>query len=708
MGNFGYEYYIINWDDARRDIRLNAYSLLLLIEQMKQVAQNHNDDQQFVIVGASMGGIIARYTLNYMESSHYQNDDYEPFFVEAHDPYTAPFLNLHPTFPTDWERYVNNKDRMHNCRLYISVDAPHQGASIPIAYQYLFRQGQSVYKFLQARRMSKAKTGYLLKMLDGKSPRQLLKYWVPPKNSGGFNNNEYFPNPSHTSLFAQMRSFDGGEMPQFCKTIGLSDGAMDGSHNQNAHTGEARPPNDMMVDIDAQLQVQILWVKMPLVDIKMRLNTNPELVFGKVVDINISRTEYALEVFWFGVRFKTFHSHVINVVKNVQNMHSYSTAAGGTNNVISKSIKNSQNTALDRFLWRKLLGAIGFHASGELSSNGLDVCFVPLESALDYTGGSLPYGNNMLNTGNSNLGYLLSHTPFDVIAGEVHTKLNNTSNLKNLKNFEHGDIRNENDLVFNLTETAAPGWENAPALPNGEPDENAKYAFYTCANQNKYGAKRTWLSMEIGDEELYLENAYLPYSATYSAEYDIKVNISNPNYKYTTTPTTNDMKKGIFSKDQNYDVINSGSAFFQFDAGNSPSLPIVNRGVSGETSLNGTYNLHEEPFEICCQASLATRNATEWNKTPTPTYELLVFPNPTYQSHSVHIKSTLPSQAQEVTVKLISVLGREIYQATIPKEAGEENFQHTVNLFDIELTTGVYVLTLQAVDKLLTKKLIIR
>jgi hypothetical protein len=704
MGNFGYEYYIINWNDARRDIRLNSYSLLLLIEQMKQDAQNNGDDQQFVIVGASMGGIISRYTLNYMESSHYQNDDYEPFFVEASDPYTAPFLSMHPTFPTDWQRYVNNKDRLHNCRLFISVDVPHQGAAIPIAYQYLFRQGEHVYKYINALRMSKAKMLYTFSMLDGKSPRQLLKYWVPAKVYSGFNNSQYGPNPSHASLYNQMKSFDGGEMPRFCKTIGLSDGAMDGSHNQNVHTGGPRPTNDIMLDIDYGLDVKILWIKRNLVTFKAKLKTNPELVNDEVVNIQLGRKFYSLKLFWFGVKIDHIDLPLYSLKKNIENMHSYSTGAGGTSNVLASINKTSKTHIFGKNNWQMFAGMLGWYSTGSITTNGLDVCFVPLESALDYTGGSLPWGNNLLQTGNTNLPYLLAHTPFDVIAGEVHNKENPLlDEVFNIKNFEHGDIRNENDLVYNLTGQPARGSAGA-LLPNGEPDENAQYAFYTCAMNSKYGAKRTWLSMEIGDEELYLENFYLPYSATYRTEYDIKVNKKNKNYKYVSFNSP-DKLSGIFSKDKRFDVVNSGNALFEFDATNSPSSA---RGVSGQNSLTGAYRLHEEPFHICCQSSLSGRNATEWNKTPTKEYEMLVFPNPTHQTHSIFIKSQLPAHAVEVTIQLVSVLGKVIHQATVLKTMGEENFQHTVNLFDIELTTGVYILTLQAEGKLLTQKIIIQ
>lgn len=720
MANFGYEYYIINWEDARRDMRLNSYSLLLLIEKMKRDARDNNDDQQFVIVGASMGGIIARYTLNYMESDHYQNNDYEPFFVEAGDAYTAPFLSSNPQFRYKWKKYQGNPERLqklHNCRLFISVDAPHQGAAIPIAYQYLYRIADplvnSIYygsfvvrRILKSKNVSKKKINYMLSMLDGKSPRQLLKYWVPKATSSSFFNSTYYPNASHGSFYTQMKTFQGAsEIPRMCKTVALSDGAMDGSRNQNIHTAAPRPTNDIMLNVDYSLDVKILWIKRNLMEFKAKIKTNPEMVKKEILDIQLGRKIYYLKLFWFGAKVDHFTIPWFRHRKSIENMHSYGTASGGTSNILASTNINAKTYHYGKNNWQMLGGFLGWYSSGSVTSNGLDICFVPVESALDYSGGSLPWSNNILNTGNTNLPYLLAHTPFDVVAAEVHRKENSLNGIENIKNFEHGDIRNEKDYVYNLTGDPAVGSPGA-LLPNGEPDENAQYAFHTCAMNRKYGAKRTWLSMEIGDEELYLENFYLPYIATYRPEYNIKVNKRNPYYLYPSFFTP-DKKSGIFSRDDVFEVINpSGLAQFEIDGGNSPSLP----ALDGETSLTGPYNVHDEPFAICCQAALAAPESqtSTWTKNPMKEYELLVFPNPTTKTHSIFVKSTLPANAQQVSIQLVSLLGQVVYQKEIDKTKGEESFQHTVNLVNLELTSGLYLIKLQAGEKVLTEKILIQ
>lgn len=75
-------------------IQRNAMVLIALVQQLNA---NKVGQEPLVVLGPSMGGLIARYALAYMEA--------------------------------------NSLD--HDTRLYISFDAPHRGANIPISLQYL-------------------------------------------------------------------------------------------------------------------------------------------------------------------------------------------------------------------------------------------------------------------------------------------------------------------------------------------------------------------------------------------------------------------------------------------------------------------------------------------------------------------------------------------------------------------------------------------
>jgi pimeloyl-ACP methyl ester carboxylesterase len=71
---------------------------MILVELINQINAQKIGTEQNVVIGPSMGGLIARYALRYME----QNS-----------------LN-------------------HDTRLYLSFDSPHQGANVPIGMQHLF------------------------------------------------------------------------------------------------------------------------------------------------------------------------------------------------------------------------------------------------------------------------------------------------------------------------------------------------------------------------------------------------------------------------------------------------------------------------------------------------------------------------------------------------------------------------------------------
>lgn len=103
--NEGYDVVVVNFpqyvsggtniDGGADFIQRNAMSLVALIQHINSLKVG---EAQNVIIGPSMGGLISRYALRYMEMNT---------------------LN-------------------HDTRLYISFDSPHLGANIPIGFQHLF------------------------------------------------------------------------------------------------------------------------------------------------------------------------------------------------------------------------------------------------------------------------------------------------------------------------------------------------------------------------------------------------------------------------------------------------------------------------------------------------------------------------------------------------------------------------------------------
>jgi pimeloyl-ACP methyl ester carboxylesterase len=107
LRNQGYDVVIMNFPNYTRPATSTLVSggsdfiqrnAMVLVELLNQVNAMKVGTEKNVVIGPSMGGLIARYGLRYME--------------------------------------MNTLD--HDTRLYISFDAPHNGANIPIGFQHLF------------------------------------------------------------------------------------------------------------------------------------------------------------------------------------------------------------------------------------------------------------------------------------------------------------------------------------------------------------------------------------------------------------------------------------------------------------------------------------------------------------------------------------------------------------------------------------------
>jgi hypothetical protein len=94
-----YDIIYINWDEGRDHLQRNALLLEDIIQWVNAEKANNGSTEQNVVLGQSMGGVLARYALADMEQ----------------------------------------RNITHDTKLYISHDAPHQGANIPIGIQYFAR-----------------------------------------------------------------------------------------------------------------------------------------------------------------------------------------------------------------------------------------------------------------------------------------------------------------------------------------------------------------------------------------------------------------------------------------------------------------------------------------------------------------------------------------------------------------------------------------
>ena len=94
LSGFNYDLVFLNFDNGYDYIQRNAY---LLERVIQWVNDNKVGDEPNIVMGISMGGLVSRYALADMEK--------------------------------------NGVD--HETRLFISLDSPHQGANVPLGFQYM-------------------------------------------------------------------------------------------------------------------------------------------------------------------------------------------------------------------------------------------------------------------------------------------------------------------------------------------------------------------------------------------------------------------------------------------------------------------------------------------------------------------------------------------------------------------------------------------
>lgn len=98
-----YDFIYVDWQESGEYIQANAYTLIKVIETINRLRDSNSDPA--VIIGHSMGGLVARYALKTME----------------------------------------NNNKIHNVGTYVSYDAPHMGANVPMGLLYGFH---GLLKFL--------------------------------------------------------------------------------------------------------------------------------------------------------------------------------------------------------------------------------------------------------------------------------------------------------------------------------------------------------------------------------------------------------------------------------------------------------------------------------------------------------------------------------------------------------------------------------
>lgn len=180
----GYDVIVLNFNEGATYIERNAYLLMNLINRVNSIKTTQN---KTVIVGASMGGLVTRYALSYMEKNN-----------------------------------IN-----HDTRLFISFDSPQQGANIPLGAQYWL-------KFFSD--MSGEVKSKYNNILCSVAAKQMLVY-----------HSEYSPDPTNNPYRIEfLQNLNALGYPNKLRKIAIANGAGN-AYSQRKDDGSALNPTNQII-----------------------------------------------------------------------------------------------------------------------------------------------------------------------------------------------------------------------------------------------------------------------------------------------------------------------------------------------------------------------------------------------------------------------------------------------------------------------------
>lgn len=187
---------------------------MLLVELIQNINEQKVGSAENVIIGPSMGGLISRYALNYME----------------------------------------NQSLSHETRLWISFDSPHHGANVPIGFQHLFNY--MAYGLNLGGLAGDQSIEALRPVVDGmlKSPaaRQMLTDQFEPHLANNsivnFNNNLKLPmaHPFKNIFYNSMGALTTSGFPENLRKVSIINGSGNGTPYPDKNNAPILPGREIL------------------------------------------------------------------------------------------------------------------------------------------------------------------------------------------------------------------------------------------------------------------------------------------------------------------------------------------------------------------------------------------------------------------------------------------------------------------------------
>lgn len=674
--NYDYDFVVVDWKKSTIDMKINASAIVSLIDKLKTMTDTSH---QFVVIGESMGGVIARFALTKMETEDYFN--------------TGSLADKNK-----FKRW-----RSHNTRLFISLDAPHQGAVIPLAMQHvtdwIYKVPRPLIRTVAFLSTAFVQSQYYKNVMNQTGVKQLLMFHRDTRN----NNAEYTAHSKRNEFMDDLIALNPATngWPEHCKLMAMSNGLMDGN-GQVAYNDDTLAPNDLLINVkNLFLGVKIFKViPIPVFAMsqsKLRISPNGS---GNIVELgfsyNLLTTVVSVSKFPYGMLW-TMRGCLSNLLRkknspcnvlglgipftvDINNAKPLEISPGGFQTFIqrlmdkhkgkkdnkkwlSSSIIN-YNSKTGEITIKNSMGA-RFLITGNYNFNSTsDVqhfCFVPLQSALDYKGydaqgNELPQNYNIAaNSASSNM----LRTPFDVILGW---------NTKN---------------TYPLTGYYKPNYIGA--LPHNGSHlffRNDKMFEYDMFALNNLGI----VNREIGDELLYLDNMNINREGIYQVKNKIQAGFNeSPNYIYPNKIPSLSSRIESLNSDTGKFIIDSFSTAGQVEFIAGEDI-VLKQGF--EAKYNSKFYAHIQNM-VVCEYTLEELQTILLSGPNLPTEipikinneEFTIFPNPS-------------SNAFQVKSKHLSKISMGVLTDTNGKLIQSINNDKDHVIFDIvNLTAGVYICT---------------
>jgi hypothetical protein len=267
----GYDVLILNFANGSGELFNNS---MVAIQAINYINQNKVTNNELIIIGPSMGGLIARTALAYMEH--------------------------------------NNME--HYTKLYLSFDAPHQGANVCLGVQHSIRMlANSIWalpiplNILAGQYVQDFKD----KLLDAPATKQMLYYHH--SQTGGLT---AYNHPDFDLFQAGLTSLNAPHngYPVKCKKIAIANGSSTGSKQSGVSEG----------------QTLLLYIKPPLIPISplksslyLKYNALPDNSFQNIITGYASLTFFNIPIALNAAVFSVNNTEPLdNVSAGTQVFHS--------------------------------------------------------------------------------------------------------------------------------------------------------------------------------------------------------------------------------------------------------------------------------------------------------------------------------------------------------------------------------------------------